>query len=104
MIFIFGYSPKTSNLGPVEERECTNCHNTRHWLLRKQTYWISLFFIPVIPTKTRYHQECPVCHFAEELSSEEYSGKKDLAELNQEAVHGDMSEEDYQNRLKQLRG
>lgn len=104
MIFIFGYSPKTSTTGPVEERQCPNCNNVRHWMLHKQSHWISLFFIPVIPTKTKYFQDCPVCHYAEELSHDEYSQKEKLAELNREAVDSDMSDEDYQQRLNQLRG
>jgi len=102
MIFIFGYHPIRKNIGPVEERECPNCSNTRHWLLGEMRYWINLFFIPVIPVKSQYYEYCPVCRFSSELTREEYEGKKDLAKLNQEAVDNNLSDEEYEQRMNQL--
>lgn len=102
MIFIFGYHPITKTLGPVEEKDCPNCHNTRHWLLGKMTYFINLFFIPVIPTKTNYYRYCPVCNFRQSLTREEFQYTMSLAELNSEAVREDMSDEEYQRRLKKI--
>ncbi len=102
MIFIFGYHPKTKTVGPVEDKTCPNCNNTRHWLLGKTTDFISFFFIPLIPTKTKYHEHCPVCNFTNELSRSEFERKKDLADLNSEAVNGDMSDAEYEKRLQNL--
>ncbi len=102
MIFIFGYHPITRTEGPVEEKECPNCHNTRHWLLGKMTYYINLFFIPLIPTKTDYYKHCPVCKFKQEVTREEFEHARNLAHLNNEAVKDDMSEEEYDKRLKKL--
>lgn len=102
MIFIFGYHPISKTLGPVEEVECPNCHNRRHWLLARVTYWINLFFIPVIPTKNEYFSYCPVCNFRQQYTAEEFRQKEGLARLNQEAIERDMSEEEYQQRLNDL--
>lgn len=103
MIFIFGYHPITSTVGPVEERECPNCHNTKHWMLGKMTYYINLFFIPVIPTRTDYYKYCPVCKFRQEVTVEDYRSSKEFAHLNNEALEKDMDEKEYQNRLKNLK-
>lgn len=103
MIFIFGYHPIHHTVGPVEERECPNCHNTRHWLLGKMTYFINLFFIPLIPTRRHFYKSCPVCHFREELTREDYLTSIDLAQLNNEAVSRDMSEDEYKRRLQKIR-
>lgn len=102
MIFIFGYHPITKIEGPVEEHECPNCHNTKHWLLGKMTYFVNVFFIPLIPTKTEYFKVCPVCKFRNDITREEYSKNKEYANLNKEAVNSDMSNEEYERRLKNL--
>lgn len=102
MIFIFGYHPITNTVGPVEEKECPNCHNTRHWLLGKMTYYINLFFVPVIPTKTDHYKYCPICKFRQEITKEDYKSSKELADLNNEAVHNDMTEEEYSKKLRKI--
>ncbi len=102
MIFIFGYHPINKTIGPVEEKECPNCHNTKHWLLEKSTYYISLFFLPLIPTKTDYFQYCPVCRFKELLTRSEFERREALAQLNNEALRSNMSEEEYQQKLKNI--
>ncbi|MGB0177014.1 MAG: hypothetical protein ACPF9D_07605 [Owenweeksia sp.] len=102
MIFIFGYHPITKRIGPTEEKECANCHNKKHWLLHKRTYFINLFFIPVIPTRVEYFESCPVCNFREELIREDFKDREPLAVLNREAIENDMSQEEYNQRLEQL--
>lgn len=103
MIFIFGYHPLRKTVGPVEEITCPNCNNTRHWLLGRMTYYINIFFLPIIPTNSTYHKSCPVCQFSQNITREEFYRLRDLAELNQEAVDRDMSNDEYEKRLKKLR-
>jgi RNA polymerase subunit RPABC4/transcription elongation factor Spt4 len=102
MIFIFGYHPITKTIGPVEEKTCPNCNNKRNWLLIQRTYYINLFFIPLIPTKRYRVQACPVCAFEEELSDSEFQQKSPLAKLNKEAVEGNMSDREYEEKLNKL--
>ncbi len=102
MIFIFGYHPVTKTVGPVEEKTCTHCHNTRHWLLSKTTYYISLFFVPVIPTKNQRFMYCPICKAGEELAESEFKSKEPLAKLNSEALKTNMSNQEYEERLKKV--
>ncbi len=66
MFFIFGYGPRTKDLGLAQERLCSNCGNRRRWQRIEQTNWVTLFFIPVIPTGRKQLTLCPVCQHADE--------------------------------------
>lgn len=103
MIFIFGYHPVNRVEGPVEEIECPNCHNKRHWILAKMTYFVSLFFIPVIPTKTEHYKQCPICKFRRDVTKEDFSHSSKLAKLNSEAVANDMAHDEYDSKLKDIK-
>jgi len=50
MFFIFGYGPRTKDLGFDQHRTCQHCNNHTRWRRIEVTNWITLFFIPVIPT------------------------------------------------------
>jgi len=51
---------------------CPNCHNQRFWnLIREQTHF-SLFFLPLVPVKSKYYLACPICNYGRELNKEEY--------------------------------
>ena len=67
------------------------------------TYYINLFFLPVIPTNSSFYKYCPICNFRQNLTREEFYRQRDLAELNQEAVENDMAEEEYQRRRSKIR-
>lgn len=103
MIFVFGYHPISKTFGPIEEVECPNCKNKKHWLLGKVTYYINLFFLPIIPTNSSYFKYCPVCQFRQNITRDEFDQQRDLAELNNEALDQDMSHDEYERRLKKLR-
>lgn len=102
MFFIFGYHPITKTEGPVEEIDCPNCHNKKHWILARMTYFISIFFLPLIPVKTHFFKYCPVCKFRKDVTREEFQYEKQLARLNKSAVETNMSNEEYEQRLKDL--
>ncbi len=67
------------------------------------TYFVSLFFIPLIPTRKEYFKQCPICQFKKEVTREEFSHASKLAHLNKEAVENDMSEAEYERKLKKMR-
>lgn len=103
MIFIFGYNPIVKTVGPVEEIQCPNCNNSKHWVLEKVSYFISLFFIPIIPVKADYYIKCPICNAASNLDKQAYQNKEPLAKLNREAIDSNMFEEEYEQRLKNIK-
>ncbi len=104
MFFIFGWGHQMqTNDGPVEERECANCNNTKYWLLGKVSNWFTLFFIPVIPYKTTRYTHCPICGNSEILSKEQYEMMKPLADLNSKAAKSNMTDEEYQAHLNKMK-
>lgn len=46
---------------------CANCHNPSAHALRKAVTMFTLFFIPIIPLKTRHFLECTFCGAAYEV-------------------------------------
>lgn len=103
MFFIIGWGhPIKKTIGPINEILCSNCNNSKHWLLEKTTEWVTLFFIPIIPSRTRYYTYCPICKQGQMLKKEEFDSLIPLAELNNKAMQSNMSEEDYQQRLNSI--
>ena len=64
--FILGYGPRTKDCGLDVERDCPHCHNRRPWRRLTRTNWVTLFFIPIIPTGTKHLTQCPICSFGYE--------------------------------------
>jgi len=73
MIFIAGAGPgKTEKYATINPRHCYHCNNDAPWILEKTKYFVSLFFIPVIPMKTQYLFYCPVCGNTQKLEKGEF--------------------------------
>ena len=61
-MIIVGWGHRTvKNYGAVRKIECSNCFNERMWQLQKVRYWITFFFIPIIPYRTEHILVCPIC-------------------------------------------
>ena len=63
MFFIFGYGPRSKDLGFDQHRTCTHCNNHTQWRRSEVTNWVTLFFIPVIPTGRKRWVQCPICSY-----------------------------------------
>ena len=72
MIFIAGTQPKTEKYRAAETKYCFRCNNESRWIVQKTRYFITLFFLPVVPVKTKYTYYCPICGNTFELTGEEY--------------------------------
>lgn len=78
MFFVFGFGRRTiKELGPAGKIQCNHCSNVREWQYKKATTWFTLFFIPVIPYKTVYFKQCPICQTAYEVDKYEATGEVD---------------------------
>lgn len=66
--FIVGYGPRVKDLGAAGYRDCPRCANQAMWRRTESTNWVTLFFIPVLPTSSRTEVSCPVCGHAEETT------------------------------------
>ncbi len=70
MFLLFGWGKQTfKDLAERDFDICKFCHkgNLR---LREVTTWATLFFIPIIPYKTRYVLSCGNCKAGYEISRE----------------------------------
>lgn len=70
MFFIFGYGPRTKDLGLDEFRTCKHCNNHTQWRRTEVTNWVTLFFIPVLPLGRKTLLQCPICSFGWEDGSQ----------------------------------
>jgi hypothetical protein len=103
MPIIFGWGRRTvKNIGVVFKNLCNNCHNEEYWVMTRVMTWVTLFFIPVIPYETKYFLSCPVCKYGITLDNEQLEKLKPIAETNKLLVEGQITQEDYVNRLKEL--
>jgi predicted RNA-binding Zn-ribbon protein involved in translation (DUF1610 family) len=63
--FIFGYGPRVKDLGAAGYRDCARCGNHTLWRRTETANWVTLFFVPVLPTGRAVRIQCPVCGHAE---------------------------------------
>jgi hypothetical protein len=73
MIIIAGTgSPKVEKYISKSIQHCLRCNNNRQWILQKNVFYITLFFLPVAPYKTTYTFSCPICGNKIELDKEKF--------------------------------
>jgi len=103
MIFIFDWGYTTQNrIGPIAREDLTfNILPDFVDLVRVRT-WFRAFFIPTIPTRTQYFFISEQDGIHHEITKSEFDKYKPLAELNKKVVDSNISEEEYQERRKNL--
>ena len=70
MFFIFGLRTKVVRSGVVSQ-VCRNCGNQAAQVITRRVTKFSLFFIPLIPLRTRYGQQCTFCGAQYDISRAE---------------------------------
>ncbi|TDB75857.1 zinc-ribbon domain-containing protein [Micromonospora sp. KC723] len=70
MFFIFGLRTSVSRSG-VASAVCRNCGNLAAQVITRRSTKFTLFFIPLIPVRTRYVQQCSFCGAEYAISSGE---------------------------------
>ncbi|MER7330052.1 MULTISPECIES: zinc-ribbon domain-containing protein [unclassified Micromonospora] len=70
MFFIFGLRTKVSRSGVVQQ-VCRNCGNHAAQVITRRSTKFSLFFVPIIPIRTRYVQQCTFCGAQYDISRSE---------------------------------
>ena len=63
-----------------EDKHCFHCNNSSKWILQKIKYFITLFFLPVVPYKTTFELFCPICGNSVKLEKETFNQMKRTAE------------------------
>ena len=72
MIIIGGVKQTMEECGQAPQKLCSRCNNFVHNRLLKITSWVTLFFIRLIPYKTRYVSACPICNHVVHLTKDEF--------------------------------
>lgn len=70
MFFIFGLRTSVKRSGVVSS-VCRNCGNLAAQVITRRSTKFSLFFIPLIPIRTRYVQQCSFCGVEYAISKDE---------------------------------
>jgi len=104
MIFIFDWGYQTEkNYGPLSRNDAPfQLDGEMVWLVR-QTTWFRAFFIPLIPTKTRYYYQLINADSRAFISSKTFHQFKELAILNRLAMEDKISDETYRERRKKMK-
>jgi ribosomal protein S27E len=59
---IIGFGKQTrKDFGAVAKVTCPRCSNELFYHLIHTRIWFTYFFIPVLPYRSQYNLECPVC-------------------------------------------
>lgn len=103
MFFIFGWNDtKIKECGPVQEEECTNCHNKSIWHLKEISKYFTLFFIPVFSYEDDNLYHCPICNQGIHLDDESFRYFKEIAEANTHFSHNLMTEEQRNSKILEV--
>ncbi|GAB3799602.1 zinc-ribbon domain-containing protein [Micromonospora zhanjiangensis] len=70
MIILFGFRTSVHRLG-VATFVCRNCGNAAGQVVSRRVTKFTLFFIPLIPVRTKYGTQCTFCGAAYDISREE---------------------------------
>jgi hypothetical protein len=70
MFFIFGLRTSVSRSG-VATAVCRNCGNQAAQVITRRSTKFTLFFVPLIPVRTRHVQQCTFCGAEYAISGDE---------------------------------
>src|SRR5690554_7928025 len=96
MIFIFDWGYETRKvLGPLCQEDISTKVPSEYVNLVRVRSWFRAFFIPTIPTSTRYFLMADENNLRMEISRADFEKWKPLAELNALVVKDKISETEY---------
>lgn len=72
-MIIWRYGEVSKNKkGGVLQKRCEHCNTISEWQLSKNTTWLTLCFIPVIPCRVTYRVVCSNCGSYIEIPKEKF--------------------------------
>ena len=80
LFILFGWGKQTKKYLSEKEFElCRYCHKSKLRLV-EITFWVTLFFIPIIPYKVKYCLSCNNCEAGYEIDKEIVEKLEDKSE------------------------
>lgn len=70
MFIIFGWGTTSKALEQVLSTTCMHCKNNSTWSIWKETEWVTLFFVKVLPLFSRHYLACDICADTLKLSAQ----------------------------------
>ena len=68
MLVVFGMHHFRKNVGHYFQVEtCRHCGCTYQKNYIKESKWVHVYFIPMIPAGSNWYKECPICNAAEQV-------------------------------------
>src|SRR2546427_3624280 len=100
---IFGWgNGRKKDLGAAIPFNCPNCKNAVMLHYFTVTNWFSLFFIPLIPLRTRHLMVCPICTRAIKIEREHVPLAKQLVASSAALSAGSMDEQEYEREVQRF--
>lgn len=104
MFFLFGWNHQTKkDYGPTLPIKCPNCNNDVFWHLVHSRDWLTVFFVPVIPYKSKHSLLCEVCSQGIELNDTQISKAKKLNQTTLAFFNKEITKEEYMKAVKHVR-
>lgn len=89
MFIIFGWEKTVRPLESLITTNCYHCDNVSSWSLWKETQWLSLFFIKVLPFSSKHHLCCDICSNSVPLNNSLATSTLSKSNRN-EALHAEL--------------
>lgn len=100
MILFFEIGTRThKDHGPLDESVCRYCGELRFRVLSTVRYWVSLFFMPVIPYKKEIVSRCTHCSGEITIPREDIAEAYRRSHIFQSALNEDWDDNRLQREL-----
>jgi hypothetical protein len=102
-VLIMGYGPRRpKDHGEVAPALCPNCGNHVAFRLLELRNWFSLFFVPIVPGRSRHLVVCPVCQYGIELTQPQLALAEELVELTARHREADGDPVAYRTKVDEF--
>jgi len=96
VFFLFGWGRQTENdLGPAFPKTCPSCKNHGFWRLVQIRVWFTLFFVSVIPYRSKHVVRCAECSHGFELNARQAEQATVLCQVTGSYLNKQITEEQY---------
>lgn len=101
-MIIIGYKSTPKILGYVDKFECPKCLSNTNWKLLNVEEYLTLFFIPIIPTGNDYYLICDYCNHQEILSKKEFINYKIKSEIELAFLENGITNNERELKINEI--
>lgn len=102
-MILFGWGHCTKkNHGATLPITCPNCNNQTVYELVNMKEWFTLFFIPIIPYKSKHYLLCNICSQGLALKAQQVEKAKRMSRLCKSLAVGQITEEVFAKEMSNI--